>query len=175
MMRHRLAIAAMLLPLAGCVVPPQAPYAYAQAYPQPYPQQAYPAAYGHTDLSYPGYGYIDGSPTIAADGGTWPLIFYGGAWGYWDGYHSWHRAPDQVWHHLESRYPGGAGYRPWNGGGGGTAWHGGSPGGAPPIGAPPGAFHPGPGGVQRVATPPPGRPASTPTHPPSNGHKDDHH
>ena len=35
-----------------------------------------------------------------------PLIFYGGGWGYWDGGHHWHGAPDGVWHNLNQRSPG---------------------------------------------------------------------
>src|ERR1700744_2605433 len=115
-MRRFLAVPALLLALAGCVASPPGPYGYAPPYPQPYPQAGYPADYAQSDV-YPGFGYVDGSPTISADGGTWPVIFYDGAWGYWDGYHRWHRAPDQIGFHLNSRYPGGSGYRPWGGGG----------------------------------------------------------
>jgi hypothetical protein len=116
-MRHGFAFAALLrplalLPLAGCVVaPPPGPPPYA-AYPPP----GYPPAVVQTDPGYPGYAYNNGSPTLYVEGVTWPLIYFGGGWGYWDGYHHWHRAPDAVWRHLNGLHPGGAGYRPWGGG-----------------------------------------------------------
>ena len=103
-MRLHLAFAALMLPLAGCVVAPANPY-YAPAFVAP------------AEFGYPGYAYNGGSPTLVVGGATWPLIFYGGGWGYWDGYHRWHRAPDAVWRHLDQRHPGGAGYRAFGGGG----------------------------------------------------------
>jgi hypothetical protein len=109
-MRHRFALAALLLPLAGCVGPPPQP----GPPPPPYGYPA-PAPYG-ADFSYPGYSYIDGSPVYVVGGVTWPLVFWGGGWGYWDGYHHWHGAPAQVGHYLGARYPGGVGYRPYGGG-----------------------------------------------------------
>jgi hypothetical protein len=130
-MHHRLAVAALLLPLAGCVVPPApAPYPYAQpGYPAPVP-------YGQQDLAYPGYAYNDGSPTLVVEGVTWPLIFYGGGWGYWDGYHRWHGAPGPVGAWLSGRHPGGVGYRPYGGGAFGrpVGFRGGFPGGYGPGG-----------------------------------------
>ena len=106
-MRRGLALTALLLPLAGCVVPPQ---------PVGYGYGAYPAPGYAADYAYPGYAYNSGSPTYFEGGVTWPLIFYGGSWGYWDGYHRWHRAPEGIGRHLEGRHPGGVGYRPWGGG-----------------------------------------------------------
>lgn len=156
-MRYRLAFAAMLLPLAGCVVPPPGPYA---AYPQP----GYPTPYPQPEFAYPGYAYNDGSPTLVVEGVTWPLIFYGGGWGYWDGYHRWHGAPGPVGNWLNARHPGGVGYHPWGGGPYGRPG-GGYPGGArgyygPPggnrAGGPPGGFRPaaaGPGRGQAPARP----------------------
>jgi hypothetical protein len=111
-MRHGLALVALLLPLGGCVVPPQ-PVGYGYGYPQGgYPQPGYP----DQDAGYPDYAYNDGSPTLAVEGATVPLIFYGGGWGYWDGSHSWHRAPDRIGRQLDMRHPGGVGYRPYGGG-----------------------------------------------------------
>jgi hypothetical protein len=110
-MRYSLALAALLLPLGACVATPQ-PYGYGYGY-GGYPQPAYA-----DDYSYPGYAYNDGSPTYYVDGATVPLIFFGGSWGYYDGYRRFHRAPDGIERHLELRHPGGAGYRPFAGGGG---------------------------------------------------------
>jgi hypothetical protein len=160
-MRLRLARAALLLPLAGCVVPPDAGPA-----PYPYPPPGYPTPYAQPDLAYPGYAYNNGSPTLFIDGVTWPLVFYGGVWGYWDGYHRWHGAPDPVGGWLAARHPGGAGYRPYGGGQWGRpgGWGGGgaygpaagsyrpgavAPGGFRP-GVAPGAYRPGvvPGGYR---------------------------
>ena len=165
-MRPRFALMALLLPLGGCVVPPdQVGYGYGYGYPG-----AYPAP----DYGYPGFSYYDGSPTLAVEGGSVPLIFYGGNWGYWDHGHNWHRAPDRVAHNLKQRFPGGSGYRGWGGspagpppGGGwqghpaGGGWQG-HVGGSPPGGAgfagrpfggpPPGGAAP--GGPPRPAIPP---------------------
>jgi hypothetical protein len=111
-MLQRLAFAALLLPLGGCVMPPPpqpVPYGYAAP---GYPLQQ--------DFTYPGYAFNDGSPTYVEGGVTWPLVFYGGGWGYWDGYHHWHGAPGQVGGWLGRRYPGGVGYHPFGGGPYGT-------------------------------------------------------
>ena len=120
-MRHGLTLAALLLlPLTGCVVPPQPlgyGYGYAQpGYPGGYAQPGYPGAYPQADYGYPGFAYNDGSPTLFVEGAAVPLIFFGGGWGYYDRDRNWHRAPDRVEHGLNQRFPGGAGYRPWGGG-----------------------------------------------------------
>ena len=107
-MRHSLALVAMLLPLSGCIVPPPQPVGYGYGYPQP----GYPGG----ESMDQGYSYIDGSPTMVVEGAPVPLIFFGGAWGYYDGERRWHRAPEGVDRRLSQRFPGGAGYRPWGGG-----------------------------------------------------------
>jgi len=141
-MRHGLALAALLIPLAGCVVAPApvAPYG-GPGYPGGYPGGNPPGGYPGADAVYPGYAYNDGSPTLIVEGVTWPLVFWGGGWGYWDYYHRWHGAPPAVWRHLEGRMPGGVGLRAYGGG----AW--GRPaGGVGPEGhiyGPPGGFRPG--------------------------------
>ena len=202
-MRPGLALAALLLPLSGCVVPPQPlgyGYGYPQGgypqggYPQPaYPQPAYPqAGYPQPGIDYAdqGYAYNDGSPTMVVEGATLPLIFYGGGWGYWDGYHRWHRAPEGVERHLNDRFPGGAGYHPWGGGqpgrpegqrvggypGGGNSWAnrpgGGGPGGGGQGAGPGGGFRPqGQAPVQRAAAPVAARPAAAP----ERHREEDHH
>ena len=109
-MHHRLAFAALLLPLAGCVVAPPPPG------PPPYGYSQPAAIYPPQDFAYPGYAYNDGSPTLVIEGVTWPLIFWGGGWGYWDGYHRWRGAPGPVGGFLSRRFPGGTGYRPYGGG-----------------------------------------------------------
>lgn len=95
-MRHGLALAALLLPLAGCVVPPDGGRGY-------YSGQ-------------PGYSYDSGSPAMVVAGVNQPLVYYGGSWGYHDSYRRFHRAPDHVYRNLETRYPGGVGYRGHGGG-----------------------------------------------------------
>ena len=114
-MRHGLALVALLLPLTGCVVPPQ-PVGYGYGYAQP---GYYPGAYPQPDYGYPGFAYNDGSPTLYVDGAIMPLIFFGGGWGYYDRERHFHRAPGGVEGHLNQRFPGGNGYRPWAGGQGG--------------------------------------------------------
>ena len=135
-MRLGLTLMAMMLPLAGCVVPPPP----AAAYPSPPPAAApYPPPSG--EFMYPGYAYNNGAPTLIVGGLPMPLIFFGGTWGYWDRYHHWHRAPEPVWRHLEALHPGGFGPRPH---GGGLYGHAGGPwlgrGGRQAGG---GAYHPG--------------------------------
>jgi hypothetical protein len=173
-MRYRLAFAALLLPLAGCVVPPgPGPYGG-------YPQPGYPGPYAQQDLGYPGYAYNDGSPTLVVEGVTWPLIFYGGGWGYWDGEHRWHGAPGRVGNWLSERHPGGVGYRPYGGGefGHPVGLRPGGFGGYPPPGG--GRVGPGPGpGPGGFRSPPPGsvRPAAAPSRqaPPPQRHREDEH
>jgi hypothetical protein len=115
-MRNRLAFAALLLPLAGCVVaPPPGPPPYPPP-PGPYAQPGYPPPDAMQEPVYPGYAYNNGSPTLVVEGVTWPLVFYGGAWGYWDGFHTWHGAPGPIGRWLGMRHPGGVGYRPFGGG-----------------------------------------------------------
>jgi hypothetical protein len=166
-MRHRLALAALLLPLAGCVVPPPGPAMY------PYAQPGYgaPGPYAQQDFSYPGYAYNDGSPTYVEGGVTWPLIFYGGGWGYWDGFHRWHGAPGPVGNWLGARHPGGVGYRPFGGGqwgrpgGWGGRAYGPAGGGGPgfrPGGGGPGFRSGGAPGVRPASGG--GRPAAAPSH-----------
>ena len=138
-MRRDLVLAALLLPLGGCYVPPQGPdygyaqpgypsgtgYGYAQpgyaqpgypppGYPQPgYPPPGYPpAAYDPSGAVYPGYSYNDGAPTLLVDGAVMPLIVVGGGWGYYDTHHDWHRAPDGVSQQLERQRASGASFRP---------------------------------------------------------------
>ncbi len=167
-MRLGFALAALLLPLAGCVVPPQ-PVGYGYV-----PQ---PVGYGYApqpEYGYPGYAYNNGAPTLVVEGATVPLIYFGGSWGYYDGYRQFHRAPDNVYRQLEQRHPGGVGYHPYAGGGYGRpvggypgAYPGGYRPGGPVVG--PGGYHPGgpvvgPGGYHpggTVAGPgyrPPGQP-----------------
>jgi len=155
-MRRQLALMALLLPLSGCVVPPDQ-FGYGYGYPSP----GYAGVYPQPGYEYSGSPYYDGSPTMAVEGSNVPLIFYGGSWGYWDRGHSWHHAPDNVSHNLNQRYPG-SGFHP------GAPPPGGGFGGRPPGGPPPGG-----GFVGRpVGGPPPGggfvgRPAGGP--PPGGG------
>src|SRR5258708_878251 len=168
-MRSPIALMALLLPLSGCVVPPdQVGYGYG------YAPTGYPGAYAQPDSGYPGYSYYDGSPTLAVEGATVPLIFYGGNWGYWDRGHNWHHAPDNVAHNMNQRYPGGSGwggnpaFHPQGGPppGGGFVGH--APGGPPPgaafVGHAPGAPPPRPGFAGHPQAPPP--PAPPPPPPP---------
>jgi hypothetical protein len=173
-MRPHIALMALLLPLSGCVVPPdQAGYGYPgyPGYAPGYPQPGYPGAYPAPDYGYPGYSYYDGSPTLAVDGAVLPLIFYGGGWGYWDSGHNWHHAPDNVAHNLNQRYPGGAGFHAWGGSPGGRP-----PGGPPPGGRPPGGGFPGrPPGVTPSAAHAPAPAAVSHAAPPAGHSKDEHH
>jgi hypothetical protein len=164
-MRHGLAFAALLLPLAGCVVPPPGPYA---GYPPP---PGYPAPYASAEFAYPGYAYNNGSPTYYDGGVTWPLIYFGGGWGYWDGYHRWHGAPGPIGLRLNGLHPGGVGYRPYGGGQWGRP--GGFPGGGGRAYGPPGGVRPGgaPGGVRPAAV---GRPGPAPA-PHGGGRGEEHH
>jgi hypothetical protein len=171
-MRRGLLVTALLLPLAGCVVPPDG--GYVTSYPGP--------------EVYPGYYYNDGAPYIIVEGQPAPLIYYGGTWGYYDRYHHFQHAPDQVWRHLEERNPHGAGLRPWDGphhppggayggqpgyhppppggyqGGGYQPRPGGQPPGQPPMGEPHGQFQGRPPGQPMGQPPgqPPGQPHGQP-------------
>src|SRR5262245_41573879 len=118
-MRFGFALAALMLPLSGCVPPPAPGYNY---YPQPgypYPQAGYPYPQeGYSeDFSYPGYAWNEGAPSLFVGGVSLPLIFYDGGWGYWDRERRWHRAPAEVSRHLDFRRPGGVAWRP-----GGPYW-----------------------------------------------------
>ncbi len=77
-MRRGFVLAALVLPLSGCYVPPGPP-----GYAQPnYPPPGYPPpGYDPYGAVYPGYSYNDGSPTLLVDGAVMPLIFFGGGWG----------------------------------------------------------------------------------------------
>ena len=101
-MRRISILAALLLPLAGCYVPPDGDGAYGYAQP-----------YGPGD--YSGYQYNDGSPYMNYEGAEVPLIFYGGDWGFYDRDRRFHRAPDDVRRHLEERNPRGYDARPFGG------------------------------------------------------------
>lgn len=150
-MRYGLTVVALLVPLSGCVVPPE-PVGYGYGYPGP----GVAVPYAQPDYGYPGYSYNDGSPTLFVGGATVPLIFYGGSWGYWDQGRRWHRAPDRIERQLEQRHPGGVGYRPWGGGQFGRPEgprFGGQPGGSPWVNRP--DSQP-PGGGFRQGGPPPG-------------------
>jgi hypothetical protein len=164
-MRRALLLLPVLLPLGGCYEPPaNADYGYAQpGYPPPgYPPSGYPSSgyppsgyppptyEGYTAVpadpyggGYPGYSYNDGAPTFLDAGVTVPLVFFGGAWGYYDHAHHWHRAPDRVARDLDARRSGGA----WHQGGGDSVHF--NPAGQPRPGQPGGqaAFHPPPQAV----------------------------
>ena len=109
-MRRGPIFAMILLPLAGCVPPPGGPgYGYG-GYPQPYQGGGYaPPVYGDPNAGYSGYAYNDGAPYIVEEGVTLPLIFFGGAWGYYDRERHFRRAPEHVYRELQSRHPGGSG------------------------------------------------------------------
>jgi hypothetical protein len=117
-MRYSVFLASMLL--SGCYAapqgagyggdappgyPPAAPgYGYAQpGYGQPgYPPGAYPPPpYDPNAAGYPGYDNGGGAPTYLYGGASVPLVLLGGAWGFYDSGHHWHRAPEDVSRHLE--------------------------------------------------------------------------
>lgn len=102
-MRRVLTLAMLLLPLAGCYVPPGGDgYGYAQPY-------------GYQPDAYAGYDYNGGSPYMSYEGAEMPLISYGGNWGFYDRERRFHRAPDSVGRNLESRHPQGAEASPYGG------------------------------------------------------------
>jgi hypothetical protein len=168
-MRRALWLLPVLLPLGACYEPPSnGNYGYAQpGYPQPgYPPAGYaqpgyppPTYEGYTAVqsdpygeAYPGYSYNDGAPTFLDAGVTVPLVFFGGAWGYYDHTHHWHRAPDRVARDLDTRRRDGD----WHRGGGDPVHF--NPALQPRPGQPGGqaAFHPPPQAV------PGGRPDGRP-------------
>lgn len=121
-MRRAVLIGMIFLPLgAANAQPPPPGYAYPPpgyppagypppvspppGYPPPgYPPPAYPVAQPDPYAGiYPGYAYNNGAPTLLVAGAVFPLIFVGGAWGYWGPGHQWFRAPDAVYRHLEGR------------------------------------------------------------------------
>nr|WP_294524835.1 hypothetical protein [uncultured Rhodopila sp.] len=135
-MRHGFVLAALLVPLGGCYLPPQPAPAYGYAAPG-YQQPEY-APDPYAAPVDPGYGYDAGAPVIMEGGAAVPLVLFGSEWGYYDHERHWRRAPDQYQHQN---------------------W-GGHPGAPPPHyeGRPPQAYeqHPHDGG--RYGGPPPGRP-----------------
>ena len=121
-----LVLAALLLPLSGCYMPPQnVGYDYAQpgypagagyGYAQPaYGQPGYGPSGDDADI-YPGYSDNDGAPSYFVDGAAMPLILLGGGWGYYDSQRDFHRAPDAISRHLERQRASGAAFRPRDGG-----------------------------------------------------------
>jgi hypothetical protein len=170
-LRHIPWLAAILLPLDGCYLPPATPdYGYAQsayaqsaygqsAYGQPvYEQQGYgQPAYAQPDNVQPGYppggydpyagdpgfSYNNGAPMIMESGVPTPLVFFGGQWGFYDHDRHWHHAPDHVSHDLDAQRGGGHFYP---NAGPGPSFHDGHPvGGAP--------YHGQPHGYPQGATP----------------------
>jgi hypothetical protein len=54
--------------------------------------------------------FVDNEPLAYVDGESVAVLYdddYG--WGFWDGQHHWHHAPDQWRHRLDERFPHGAG------------------------------------------------------------------
>lgn len=119
-MRQGLAIAALLVPLAGCAYQPgPQPAGWGYAPPAPGyvpPAPGYAPDYGYDPGGelYPGYYYNNGAPSLVIEGNPLPLLFFDGGWGYYDGERRWHRAPERVWRDLDQRHPRGAGVRPFS-------------------------------------------------------------
>ncbi|HEY1932443.1 MAG TPA: hypothetical protein VGG99_10555 [Acetobacteraceae bacterium] len=68
-----------------------------------------PPAYAPGDQGG-GVAYMAGQPTAVIGGETVFLVYAGvTGWGYWDGYHRWHHAPQQYAQHLNQYHPGGRG------------------------------------------------------------------
>lgn len=107
-MRRALIVVAALLPLTGCYVEPGSGYGYGQP--------GYQSPYGEDPDVYPGYSYNDGAPYLMVEGVPLALIYFGGVWGYYDGYGRFIHAPDRLSHHLYGRFPGGHGARVYTGG-----------------------------------------------------------
>jgi hypothetical protein len=109
-MRRALWLTCLLLPLGGCYVDQPAPgYGYA---PPGYPPPPPPPSYDPYAGAYPGYGYNGGAPVYYDAGVAVPLVVFGGAWGYYDHDHHWHRAPEGISRDLEVRRAGGGPYPP---------------------------------------------------------------
>ena len=152
-MGQKIWLAAFILPLSGCYVPPSGPaYAPQPGYGSPgygygapaYGSPGYPPPYD----PYSSYSYDNGAPAIVEGGVSVPLVLFGGQWGYYDHDRHFHRAPDNVGRDIENRRASGN-FRPnpgLPGGGGPQPWHGQPNGQA--------AFHPG--------GPPPGQPSGPP-------------
>lgn len=105
-MGRKIWLAAVILPLSGCYVPPSGP-AYA---PQPgYGSPGYGYGYGAPAYGSPGYdpyssySYDNGEPAIVEGGVSVPLVLFGGEWGYYDHDRHFHRAPDSVSRDIENR------------------------------------------------------------------------
>lgn len=153
-MRRGLILTALLLSLGGCV-----------------PGQPYITYY---DDAWPGYYYNDGAPYYVVEGVQQPVIYHDGGWGYYDGYHHFHPAPDSVGRQLSTRHPNGAGVRPYaarpapvqTGGGqagGPSSRPGGQPAGGQPAGGQPAGGRPAqPQGQGGQARPGGGQPPSRP-------------
>jgi endonuclease YncB( thermonuclease family) len=60
-----------------------------------------------------GITYVGGAPVALIDGESTFLVYGddGLGWGYYDGYHHWHDAPDRYRRHMEHFHPGGHGLR----------------------------------------------------------------
>ena len=168
-MRHTLWLAAILLPVGGCYLPPATPeYGYAQpgyaapGYDQPgyeqqgYEQPAYPQGAYDPYAGYPGYSYNNGAPVIVESGVPTPLVFFGGEWGFYDHDRHWHRAPDHVSRDLDSRRGGGG---PPNPGPRPDSFHDGRPPGGDPYHGQPHGY---PQHATPAAAPAPGYPAPAP-------------
>jgi hypothetical protein len=117
-MRRALMMGMVLMPLGAAYAQVPVPgYAYpppvyvAPAYAQPvYMAPPVVVADPYAGI-YPGYAYNNGAPTMLVGGVVFPLVFVGGAWGYWGPGHAWFRAPNAVFRHLEERRRAGVVFR----------------------------------------------------------------
>jgi hypothetical protein len=107
-MRRALWLVSFLLPLGGCYVAPPAPAGYGYA-PPGYPPPPPPLPSDPYASAYPGYGYNGGAPVYYDAGIAVPLVLFGGAWGYYDRDHHWHRAPEGISRDLDAHRGGGRG------------------------------------------------------------------
>lgn len=98
-------LAAFAVPLCGCVVTPDGGYGQAQSpagyyaqpgYPPPPPGYAQPPG-------YVGYQDYAGQPVYYDGGVPYPLVLFGGEWGYYDHDRHWHRAPEDAHRRIEER------------------------------------------------------------------------